>query len=214
LKSRSGFSETAPWSFCIIMRHGDAGQLAGPRPRVGLRVSRAGDAPGVAFRRWQRRRHPGFSLLSRLNAQPARSPVNACQAALRRPSHDSGASVTRYVFTVRDFHSLHLAGLSRRSCYPNGRVSLASCGRAAFSNVKAVYEEYKNDPRLVVIGMDLDPRAEDAMKYISENGMGWVHVFLGDWNKTGVPDQYGIRSIPTLILLGPKGEVLAMGATR
>jgi len=85
------------------------------------------------------------------------------------------------------------------------------CGpcRKEMPNVKAVYEEYKSDPRLVVVGMDLDPAAEDARKYVSNNGMGWTHVFLGDWTKTPVPNQYGVEGIPTLILVGHKGEVLA-----
>ncbi|MFO7975932.1 MAG: hypothetical protein R6V12_15010, partial [Candidatus Hydrogenedentota bacterium] len=33
-------------------------------------------------------------------------------------SHDSGASVARYAFTARDFHSLLPAGLSRRFGFP------------------------------------------------------------------------------------------------
>jgi thiol-disulfide isomerase/thioredoxin len=83
------------------------------------------------------------------------------------------------------------------------------CGpcRAEMPNVKAVYEEYKNDPRLVVIGMDLDSRPEDAKKYIADNGMGWQHVFLGA--EAGITKQYDVRFIPCLILLDPNGKELA-----
>ena len=52
--------------------------------------SRDNDAHGIAFQIRERRRHLGRRNISRLNTQPARSPVNACPAASRRPSHDSG----------------------------------------------------------------------------------------------------------------------------
>src|SRR4051794_25323294 len=49
---------------------------------------------------------------SRLNGWPMRSPVNASPASSRMPPHDSGASVVRYTFTARDFHSLLFAGFA------------------------------------------------------------------------------------------------------
>ena len=47
-------------------------------------------ASGVAFRPVLRRRHPGVSVLSRLNTRPARTPVNASPLPLRATTHDSG----------------------------------------------------------------------------------------------------------------------------
>jgi hypothetical protein len=49
---------------------------------------------------------------SRLNGWPMRSPVNASPASSQMPPHDSGASVVRYTFTARDFHSLLFAGFA------------------------------------------------------------------------------------------------------
>src|ERR1700688_1014727 len=40
-----------------------------------------------------------------LNGWPMRSPVNASPTPSRVSTHDSGASVVRYTFTARDFHS-------------------------------------------------------------------------------------------------------------
>ena len=68
---------------------------------------------------------------------------------------------------------------------------------------KRVIEERRIAGDVVMAG-----RAECAKKYISDNGMGWTHVFLGDGSKTGVPNQDGVQGIPTLILLDPKGEVV------
>jgi hypothetical protein len=41
-----------------------------------------------------------------------RSPINASPTSSRMPPHDSGASVVRYTFTARDFHSLLFAGFA------------------------------------------------------------------------------------------------------
>ena len=54
----------------------------------------------------------GLKSFSRLNGWPVRSPVNASPASSRMPPHDSGASVVRYAFTARDFHSLLFAGFA------------------------------------------------------------------------------------------------------
>jgi hypothetical protein len=55
---------------------------------------------------------PETILFSRLNGWPMRSPVNASPASSQMPPHDSGASVVRYTFTARDFHSLLFAGFA------------------------------------------------------------------------------------------------------
>src|SRR3954447_17975679 len=48
----------------------------------------------------------------RTNGWPMHSPVNASPASWQMPPHDSGASVVRYTFTARDFHSLLFAGFA------------------------------------------------------------------------------------------------------
>ena len=85
------------------------------------------------------------------------------------------------------------------------------CGpcRGETPNVKAVYEEFKDNPRFALVGMDLDPNPEDAKKYISDNGMEWTHVLLGDWSKSAIAKQYQVEAIPCLILVDPDGKELA-----
>lgn len=81
--------------------------------------------------------------------------------------------------------------------------------RAEMPDLRAVYEEYKYDPLLVIIGMDLDANAEDARKYIAANGMGWKQVFLGDRSKSAPARQFAVENIPCVILLDYEGKVLA-----
>ena len=64
--------------------------------------------------RSNRRSRDGRSI-SRLNTQPARTPVNASPPPLRATAHDSGDRAVRYAFSVWNSHPQHLAGLCRRT---------------------------------------------------------------------------------------------------
>jgi hypothetical protein len=83
--------------------------------------------------------------LSRLNGWPMRSPVNASPTPSRVLTHDSGASVVRYTFTARDFHSLLFAGfagaLITSFSLASGQREItidpaASCARATATSIK------------------------------------------------------------------------------
>ena len=59
-------------------------------------------------------KHVGLQIedFSRLNSWPMRSPINASPPPSQMSSHDPGASVVRYTFTARDFHSPLFAGFA------------------------------------------------------------------------------------------------------
>ena len=80
--------------------------------------------------------------------------------------------------------------------------------RREMPNIKAVYEEYKSDPRVIVVGVDLDSEVEKAKSYIADNGLTWAHLFLGDWTTTGIPSLYGVQTIPYITLYDPQGQVV------
>ncbi len=85
------------------------------------------------------------------------------------------------------------------------------CGpcRAEMPAVKAAYEAYKQDPRLAMVGMNLDADVEKAKRYVVDNGIGWSQCYLGDWNKSPLAREFGVDAIPCLILLDPQGRTLA-----
>jgi hypothetical protein len=37
----------------------------------------------------------------------------------------------------------------------------------------------------------------------------WIQGFLGEWTDGKLPDEYGVRGIPSIWLIGPDGEVIA-----
>lgn len=85
------------------------------------------------------------------------------------------------------------------------------CGpcRAETPSVKAAYEAFKNDQRLVMVGLSLDNDPEAPKKYVAENGMGWTQAFLGNWDQANIPAEYKVDAIPQIMLLDPEGKVLA-----
>lgn len=85
------------------------------------------------------------------------------------------------------------------------------CGfcRAEMPSVKVVYNTFKNDSRLVMVSLSLDKDMKEPVKYAQENGMAWTQVFLGDWAKTSIPENYGVRDIPAVMLVDPEGKLAA-----
>ena len=76
-------------------------------------------------------------------------------------------------------------------------------------HLKAVYNTFGSDDRFVMIGLSLDDNIEAPKKYTTKEKLNWLQGFLGDWYKTKVPNEYGVWSIPSTILVGPDGKIVA-----
>lgn len=83
------------------------------------------------------------------------------------------------------------------------------CGpcRAEMPNVVACYEKY-HDKGLEIIGVSFDTKKESWLNAIEELKMPWVHLSdLAGW-KCAAGQIYGIRSIPSNILLDGEGKII------
>lgn len=80
---------------------------------------------------------------------------------------------------------------------------------AEVPNLKGIYDKYGNDPRFVMIGMAVDQSAELPKDFVQKNGIAWVQGYVGDFQHADVAKSYGVRSYPSLWLIGPDGKVLA-----
>ena len=76
-------------------------------------------------------------------------------------------------------------------------------------NLKATYDTFGKDARLVMISLSLDPDRASPEKFVKDNGIGWTQVFLGEWSKDLITLSYGVFAIPKIFLIGPDGKVLA-----
>ena len=84
------------------------------------------------------------------------------------------------------------------------------CGpcRRETPELKAVYEQFKSEPRLVMVGLSIDDTAEAPKKYTTENKMEWTQAHVGP-KQEGVAEAYQVESIPQIMLFGPEGQVVA-----
>lgn len=84
------------------------------------------------------------------------------------------------------------------------------CGpcRAENPNVLKAYNRFK-DKHLEILAVSLDNNKASWLTAIEKDGMPWIHVSdLKGW-KNVVAIQYGIRSIPQNLLIGPDGNIIA-----
>lgn len=84
------------------------------------------------------------------------------------------------------------------------------CGpcRMENPNVAAVYNKYK-DRGFEIIGVSLDSKKERWKEAVEKDKLDWIHVSdLKGW-QNAVALQYGVLSVPTNILVDPKGVIVA-----
>jgi RNA polymerase sigma factor (sigma-70 family) len=77
---------------------------------------------------------------------------------------------------------------------------------AEIPQLKAVYEEFGADPRFVMIGLSLDEDAEAPRQFAATQGLGWIQ---GHLPTESLSADYGVMSLPKIVLIGPDGRVVA-----
>ncbi len=77
-------------------------------------------------------------------------------------------------------------------------------------NLKKIYQEFKGDDfEIVSIALERKPK-EHAVKFVAENGMNWVHI-IDKAKGREIATEYKIKYIPTMYVIGKKGDILASG---
>ena len=80
---------------------------------------------------------------------------------------------------------------------------------AEVPNLKAAFDKHGKDPRFAMISLSVDAQAAQPLAFAQKNGLHWVQGFLGESEKSPVPDLYGVDGIPAVFLIGPDGKILA-----
>jgi len=85
------------------------------------------------------------------------------------------------------------------------------CGpcRGETPHLKSAYEKFGKDPRFVIVSLSLDAEQKEPRDYAKKEPMDWPQGFLGDWSKAKLPNEYGVRGIPAIFLIGPDGKIIA-----
>ncbi len=83
------------------------------------------------------------------------------------------------------------------------------CGpcRKEMPHVKALYEKLKQDG-FDVVAVSLDRDLDAVAKYLDDNQIGWTNL-VGEGTQE-LAQRYGVRGIPTMMLVDREGKVLAV----
>ena len=80
---------------------------------------------------------------------------------------------------------------------------------AEMPNLKAVYDKHSKDPRFAMVSLSVDAQAAQPIDFAKKNDIHWIQGFLGEWQKSPVPDLFGVEGIPEIFLIGPDGKIVA-----
>lgn len=80
---------------------------------------------------------------------------------------------------------------------------------AEMPNLKATYDAFGKGGRLVMISLSLDSNREQPRKFAETHGIHWIQVHLDERLKDIVTSSYGVYAIPSILLIGPDGKIVA-----
>ena len=64
---------------------------------------------------------------------------------------------------------------------------------------------------MVILSLSVDETIEVPRQFQEKRKLPWMQGFLGKGIEGAVPDRYGVRAIPALVLVGPDGKIVAKG---
>lgn len=80
---------------------------------------------------------------------------------------------------------------------------------AEMPNLKKTYQDFGGD-RFEVIGLNLDEDIKDAIAFQKKRPSAYTQVHLGaGWEEETATRDYGVDGIPTIMLIGPDGSIIA-----
>ena len=82
------------------------------------------------------------------------------------------------------------------------------CREEGRETLKPLWEKYKDNGKLNIIGIAVWDEQKNTLKAINEEGYPWPQI-IGTGMKP--MEQYGIIGIPHILLIGPDGTILARG---
>jgi len=98
---------------------------------------------------------------------------------------------------------INLAGLEGKVIYLDFWASWCGPCRKAFPEVKKLHKEYA-EQGMEVLAISLDRSPAPAIKFMAEQNAGFESLYD---NGGSAAKKYGVRSIPSTVIVGPDGKV-------
>ncbi len=105
--------------------------------------------------------------------------------------------------TLDGSQEISLAELAGKVVYIDFWASWCGPCRKALPEVQALWDEYRGDS-FQMIGVNLDRKIDAGLKYVQTKNVTFPSVFDDGGS---VSTLYGVRSIPSTVIIGPDGKV-------
>ena len=105
--------------------------------------------------------------------------------------------------TLDGSREISLSELAGKVVYIDFWASWCGPCRKALPEVQALWDEYRGE-NFQMIGVNLDRKIEAGLKYVQSKNVTFPSVFDEGGS---VSTEYGVRSIPSMIIIGPDGKV-------
>ncbi len=112
--------------------------------------------------------------------------------------------------TTFDGGTIKLAGLRGKVVLLDFWATWCKPCVSQLPQVQQLYEQFGANDRFAMVGMSLDWDVEKARTFLAQRQLKWPQVSLGDMDTSPVVKQYGIGSIPTMVLIDAEGRIIAM----
>lgn len=73
-------------------------------------------------------------------------------------------------------------------------------------SLERLHQSFKGEP-FVIVGIDIKEERETVLNYVRKNSLSYPNLLDEDGR---VSTQYGVRSTPTKVLIGPEGNLVGM----
>jgi cytochrome c biogenesis protein CcmG, thiol:disulfide interchange protein DsbE len=105
--------------------------------------------------------------------------------------------------TLDGSQEISLSELAGKVVYIDFWASWCGPCRKALPEVQALWNEYKGE-NFQMLGVNLDRKVEAGLKYVQSKNVSFPSVYDEGGS---VSTSYGVRSIPSMIIIGPDGKV-------
>lgn len=123
-------------------------------------------------------------------------------------SVDPGQPAPEFSLSQADGKPLHLSALRGKVVYVDFWASWCAPCRRSFPWMNAMHDKYAANG-LVVVGINVDQRKPDAEKFLAQVPAKFAIAFDTPGDS---PKAYGIRAMPSSVLIDAHGRVVAVHA--
>lgn len=164
-------------------------------------------------------RSPGAAQASETFAVASAPLASDCSNPSRElssvpPGSPVGSQVGQFAldFTLPDLQGKPVTLSLLRGCVVILEFWASWCGpcRTTLPKVLDLAKKYQAKG-LKVIGVSLDARAEDAKRFLEENGFNFTTLWGSFWDARQVAEKYGVRAIPMTFLIDRQGIIRYVG---